>query len=83
MYAEANSGRWNVAMALIRPLQERSEYALAAAVDPEFFATYRKRMGQQIETGLQRSLKAAYRGGARNRQPLGGVEGHRRPPQDQ
>ena len=52
MYAEASAGRWNTAVALIRPLQERSEYALAAAIDSEFFATYRKRMSRQIETGF-------------------------------
>ena len=34
------------------PCQERSEYALAAAVDPKFFATYRRRMGQQMEAGF-------------------------------
>lgn len=52
MYAEATSGRWNVAVALARPLQERSEYAVAAAIDPEFFATYRRRADQQIESGF-------------------------------
>ena len=43
----------DVAVALIRPLQERSEYALAAAIDPAFVATYRSRMGRQIETGFK------------------------------
>ena len=52
MYAEAAVGRWNVAAALIRPLQERSEYALAGAIDPEFFATYRRRLDRQIESGF-------------------------------
>ena len=52
MYAEASVGRWNVATALIRPLQERSEYALAAAIDRQFFATYRRRMDRQIDTGF-------------------------------
>ena len=51
--AEAEAGRWNVAIALLRPLQERSEYVLAAAVDQGFYERYRSRMGRQIETGLK------------------------------
>ena len=53
IYAEASASRWNVAVALIRPVQERSEYALAAAIDPAFVATYRRRMGRQIEAGFK------------------------------
>ena len=51
--AEAEAGRWNIAIALLRPLQERSEYVLAAAVDQGFYERYRSRMGRQIETGLK------------------------------
>lgn len=51
--AEADAGRWSVAAALIRPLQERSEYALAVAIDPAFVATYRTRLDRLIESGFE------------------------------
>ena len=51
--AEADAGRWSVAVALIRPLQERSEYALAAAIAPAFVATYRTRLDRLIESGFE------------------------------
>lgn len=36
----------------MRPVQERWEYALAAAIEPGVVATYRKRMGRQVESGF-------------------------------
>ena len=45
---EAAAGRWTVAASLIRPLQERSEYALAAAVDSTFPSRYVESINEQI-----------------------------------
>ena len=64
---KAAAGRWTAAMSLIRPLQERSEYALAAAVDSGFRAGYIEYMNTQIDekfTGRsrQRSLVETARG---------------------
>lgn len=53
MSAEAGAGRWSVATALIRPLQERSEYALAAAIDSAFVAIYRTRLEGLIASGFE------------------------------
>ncbi len=49
--AQAEAGRLTVVMALLRPLQERSEYALAAAIAPEFSRNCLSRMAHETETG--------------------------------
>ena len=62
---EAKADRWTVATSLLRPLQERSEYALAAAVDPKFPRTYLKHMGTQVDkefAGRSRLLSEIARG---------------------
>ena len=62
---EAEAGRWTVAMALIRPLQERSEYALAAAVDTTFPKRYVESINEQIDknfTARSRQLADIARG---------------------
>lgn len=61
MSAEAGAGRWSVGAALIRPLQERSECALAAAIDPAFVANYRTRLESGLE-GRRRLLVEDARG---------------------
>ena len=63
--AEAAAGRWTVATSLMRPLQERAEYALAAAIDPEFYDKYVEYMDTQIEknfTAKSRNLVGIARG---------------------
>ena len=62
---EAAVGRWTAAMSLIRPLRERSEYALAAAVDSGFRDRYVEYMKTQIDekfTGRSRQLVETARG---------------------
>ncbi|MCY4435810.1 MAG: hypothetical protein OXE05_00575 [Chloroflexi bacterium] len=62
---EAAAGRWTAAASLMRPLQERSEFALAAAIDSEFSAKYIKYMESQIGksfTGKSRNLVESARG---------------------
>ena len=62
---EAEAGRWTVAMALMRPLQERSEYALAAAVDTTFPKRYIESINEQIDknfTARSRQLADIARG---------------------
>ena len=46
---EVAADRWTAAMSLIRPLQERSEYALAASVDSTFPDRYIKSINEQID----------------------------------
>ena len=63
--AEAAAGRWTVAASLMRPLQERAEYALAAAIDPGFFDNYVEYMDTQIRknfTAKSRNLVETARG---------------------
>ena len=50
---EIAADRWTAATALNRPLKERAEYALAAAIDPEFWNLYRERMTKQIDRGFK------------------------------
>ena len=62
---EAAAGRWTVALLLMRPLQERVEYALAAAIDASFEETYMKHIKTQIEkqfSGKSRQLDGLARG---------------------
>ena len=54
---EAAAGRWTAAMSLIRPLQERSEYALAAAIDSSFRDTYVEYINTQIDTKFTASSR--------------------------
>ena len=54
---EAAAGRWTAAMSLIRPLQERSEYALAAAIDSSFRDTYVEYINTQIDTNFTASSR--------------------------
>ena len=49
--------RWTVASSLIRPLQERSEYALAAAIDSSF----RDRYVEYINTQIDKKFTASSR----------------------
>lgn len=63
--AEAEAGRWTVAASLMRPLQERAEYAIAAAIDPGFYDKYVEYMDTQIEkkfTARSRNLVGTARG---------------------
>ena len=55
--AEAEAGRWTVAAALIRSLQERSEYALAAAVDSTFPKKYVESINEQIDKNFTASSR--------------------------
>ena len=62
---EAAAGRWTVAASLIRPLQERSEYALATAIDPGFRNKYVEYLDTQISknfAGRSRQLVQVARG---------------------
>ena len=62
---EAAAGRWTVATSLLRPLQERSEYALAAAIDSSFRDRYVEHINAQIGkkfTGRSRRLVEFARG---------------------
>ena len=62
---EAAAGRWMVATSLIRPLQERSEYALAAAIDSSFRDRFVEYINTQIDkkfTGRSRQLVQIARG---------------------
>ncbi len=62
---ESAAGRWTAAASLIRPLQERSEYAFAAAIDPRFCDRYMKYMDTQIAkyfTAKHRKLVETARG---------------------
>ena len=64
---EAAAGRWTVATSLIRPLQERSEYTLAAAIDSSFRNAYVEHIDSLIDkkfTGRskQRQLVQVARG---------------------
>ncbi len=62
---EAAAGRWTVATSLIRPLQERSEYSLAAAIDSSFRDRYVEHINAQIGkkfTGRSRQLVEFARG---------------------
>ncbi len=54
---EAAAGRWTVATSLMRPLQERSEYALAAAVDPRFAERYFEYIESQIDKDVTRRTR--------------------------
>ena len=49
---EAAKERWSVVAALMRPLQERSEYTLAAAVDSRFPKRYRKFLDSHTDKGF-------------------------------
>ena len=63
--AEAAAGRWTVAASLMRPLQERSEYALASAIDSGFCDKYVEHWDTQIEkkfTAKSRNLVETARG---------------------
>ena len=55
--SEAAADRWTVAASLIRPLQERSEYAVAAAVDPGFAERYVEYIIAVTDTNFTRQLK--------------------------
>ncbi len=46
---EIKSGRWTVVGSLLRPLQERSEYVLAAAVDSGFSNKYLEHLNSRID----------------------------------
>ena len=46
---EAAAGRWTVAASLMRPLQERSEYTLATAIDSSFRDTYIEHINSLID----------------------------------
>ena len=62
---EAAAGRWTVATSLVRPLQERAEYALAAAIDATFVEKYVEYVNTQVEnkfTGKSRQLVGTARG---------------------
>ena len=62
---EAVAGRWTVAASLMRPLQERSEFVLAAAIDSEFPNKFIEYLELQIEdsfTGRPRKLVELARG---------------------
>ena len=52
--SEAAAGRWTVATSLMRPLQERAEYALAAAIDPSFVERYVEYMAATIDPNFTR-----------------------------
>ena len=62
---EAAAGRWTVAASLIRPLQERSEYAVATAIDPSFrdrWLEYIDKQARQNFSGKSRQLVQTARG---------------------
>ena len=60
IHSEAAVGRWTVAASLMRPLQERSEYALAAAVDRTLPDRYIKNLTEQVNKSFTtRSRKLA------------------------
>ena len=63
MRAEAEAERWTTAVLLIRPLLERSQYALAAAIKPEFGAAYLTYLREEFaEKSKQRGLVERARG---------------------
>ena len=62
---EAKLGRWLAAITLLRPLQERSEYSIAAAISPSFVGDYLGRTKATIESDFNakpRALIQAARG---------------------
>ncbi|MCE2457980.1 MAG: hypothetical protein J4G14_09215 [Dehalococcoidia bacterium] len=59
---EAAAGRWTVAVSLMRPLQERSEYALAAAIDPSFSEDYLTRLNTLTEEKFSRQHRGMVEG---------------------
>ena len=75
VYDEANSGRWNVAMALIRPLPGAFGIRARRGSRPQVLRNLPEAYGPADGGRLQRSLEAAYRGGARNRQSLAASKG--------
>ena len=70
--AEAQADRWTVSVVLIRPMQERSIYALAAAIEPQFSNEYEANLRKEMKEMEERLANKATGKGKKKRKRKGG-----------